>query len=45
MSLGQKTVEYLLLIVGKEGLEPPMFSRMTSDLQSEPFAATVTYPK
>ena len=36
--------EYLLLIVGREGLEPPMFCLKTFDLQSKPFAATVTYP-
>ena len=36
--------EYLLLIVGREGLEPPMLCLKTFDLQSKPFAATVTYP-
>ena len=39
-----KDSEYLLLIVGREGLEPPMFCLKTFDLQSKPFAATVTYP-
>ena len=39
-----KSAEYLLLIVGREGLEPPMLCHMTFDLQSKPFAATVTYP-
>ena len=31
-------------LVGREGLEPPMLCLKTFDLQSKPFAATVTYP-